>query len=225
MDLKTVTSGNVVDAETINSRSIEVEDYINGGIELNDLLQSDWIKSRHIRPPNFYGAPAPRAEFVSGDVHYRSKRGKEETSIFWDDVIRGTTWAPIPGMSATVHVVPKTATGTAYAVVRANWYCRERNGGDASGGNGVSELEKTLTTTFMLFANGTEVDGTKQFVYRGTSYMYRMSAKCLSVSAVVKLNHGINNISIRARFNAVPGNDHYRVHIGSRHMVCEVFYL
>tara|TARA_R100000808_G_C2091747_1_gene111901 strand:+ start:42 stop:728 length:687 start_codon:yes stop_codon:yes gene_type:complete len=226
MDLKTVTDGHVVDAATLNSRAVELEKYINGGIEHNDLLQTTaWIKARHIRPPSFYGSPAPRAEFVSGDVHFRKGLGKEGIVAFWDEVIRGDTWAPIPGMAATIHVSPKTPTGTAYAVVRANWHCAEHNDEQATGAYDMAEIEKTDTASFRLFVNGNAVTGTRQKVCRGTKYMFRMASKALSTSAVVQLNHGINNVYIAARFNATPGNDHFRLHIKNRHMICEVFYL
>lgn len=226
MNLEKFTANTVLSAADMNDRAEVLEDYINGGIEYNDLLQSRaWVQARHIRPPEFYGAPAPRAEFVSGDVHYRKGRGKEEIVAFWDDVIRGDHWAPIPGMAATVHVVPKTPGGTVFATVRANWHCAEHNDTKASGAFTMAEIEKVLTASFQLYINGTAVTGTRQRVYKGTKHMFRMTTKALSTSAVVSLNAGINNIYMAARFNATPGGDHYRVHIKNRHLVCEVFYL
>ena len=224
MNLPLITSNSVVTASDTNNRNETIENYLNGGISTSDFQETAWIGSRHIRQGSFYGAPAPRSEMVSGDVHHRSGAGREDSFILWSEVVAGE-FVPIPGMAATIHADRHLTSGTIYASVRANWYAREHNNGNSSLDALVNKIDLYDTALFKLFVNGTAIDGTTQRVGAGTSAMYRATTKCLSLSAVVALNRGINDIYVGARFNATPANNHFRMHVKSRRMVVEVFYL
>lgn len=64
--------GDIVSASTIKSQLDDVEDFVNEGISSSDLTTSTkWLTRELIYKPEFYGAPAPRVEAITGDTHYR----------------------------------------------------------------------------------------------------------------------------------------------------------
>ena len=128
-------SGSVLNAEKLNESLRQCEDVINGGLRPSDMQMSfmipgsqvstavefrNWLKSKHVVKPEFYGAPAPRVHMVTSDVHYRTSLERQDEMIYTNDVAdsggavpdihsqKGSsnveTFLPIPGLAVSFHV-------------------------------------------------------------------------------------------------------------------------
>ena len=95
-------SADVITQADFNTRTEDIENYVNGGIEGLDIDKTKWLDTKHVRSPAFYGSPAPRGEFVSGDVHYRRGARNEDQFLMWDTI--STKFEPIFGLASTIHV-------------------------------------------------------------------------------------------------------------------------
>jgi len=225
VSLTKLTSGQVLSASDINSPCKRIEEHMNGGLQTIDLGGS-LIKPSKIRPGRFYGSPAPRAEFVSSDVHYRFTGGGTKAHRSWDDISK--SWEPVPGLSATIHVAPKTPGERVKASVMANFFARERNGGGST--LGASNRENKKFASFALFViRGDSVAhyeaGTKRELFCSTENEFRWASKNITMQAVVELDHGINHVYIASRIEVATAANGFRLHVGPRSLVVDVHYL
>ena len=217
-----------VTAATLNTIAQEMELTLNGGIEASDLDSSNWVDTVHIRPLRFFGAPAPRVEGVSGDVHFRREGAGDNAAVFLHRTTDSTsidTWRPIPGLSATVHVKPPLPTQDISANILACWQAQERGGSTLSG---PTDQGKHDLCDFALFIvrGDTEpsyIQGTKRWLYRGSSKAKGRS-KNHNICTRVDLVEGVNHIYIACRMSESVTN-RGRAHIGHRSLVVDVKYL
>lgn len=138
---KDVNPNDPVDAEDLRARFLELQRFLNGGINPDvDFADTDFIQSQHIEKPEFYGSPHPRVEAVSSDTVFRQRTGnrldryyrheqsgsvlalKYDSGITRDKI---AAWQPIEGMAATVFVRESCA-----AFVMGNFYTLDQGGSD-----------------------------------------------------------------------------------------------
>jgi len=227
--LDQATASGTINAADIESNVDKVETFINGGMTVDDV-QYDSITSTHIRPPEFYGAPAPRVEMVSSDVHHR-KAGIENIDAFrlWEDV-SVDTYVPISNLAATVHVMPAIPGNTVNATILANWYCREISFGkdtlavSTTGNIGLHEFAE-----FNLFVKRDDappnmISGTRRLLHAAGDL--RISAQNYSYATKVQLQTGINHVYVGVKIaSTCPSAKAYRLLVGSRTLIVDVHYL
>lgn len=80
LSLTNFTSGSLITSSGVIDRIASVEDFVNGGTDVNDFTTA-WISTDLIVRPEFYSFPAPRMQGVSADVHHRQKAGNIEDSV------------------------------------------------------------------------------------------------------------------------------------------------
>jgi hypothetical protein len=218
-----------IDAADIESNVDKVETFINGGMDATDCLPNS-VASHHVRPPEFYGAPAPRTEMVSSDVHHR-KTSIENVEAFrlWEDVSEGS-YLPIPGLAATVHVMPPTPGEKVYATILCNWYCREVSWGeDTLLVSNTGNIGLYPFATFHLWVKRDDAPpvpqtGTYRILHAAGDL--RISAQNYSIATKVELQTGINHIYVGAKIaSSCPSAKAYRLLVGSRNFICDVHYI
>ena len=227
----------VLTASGVNSIFQNLEEFLNGGIEKTDMdTSSKWVKERHIVKPEFYGSPAPRTLMVSSDVHTRVIDDNVFTFVATNDMAQ--SFIPIPGLSATVYAdLNQDEASTCVGIVDAVFFCLEKEGHTdnrnsylvdttppSNMNSTVAEVEAdaVLAATFALYVNGSEIDGTRRYLYHNYD---GFAFKNHSISAIITLNHGMNNISVRVK----PALDttafsFYQVMIRERNLQIEVIY-
>ena len=229
LSLTNAVNGGVINAADIEANVEKVETFINGGISAADYTE-DWVQSNHIRPPEFYGAPAPRTELVSSDVHYRKAQNRNvEAFRLWTDVDE-SKFVPITNLATTIHAMPPVPGKTIEATVLCNWYTREVSfGKDTLTVSNESNLGKHVFATFGLFVKHDDGPAVYQI---GTlrqihaSGDLRIYSQQYSLSTKVTLQTGINHVfvGVKLDLNANPAKS-YRLYVGSRCFVCDVSYL
>ena len=106
LSLTNFTSGSLITSSDVIDRIASVEDFVNGGTDVNDFTTS-WISTDLIVRPEFYSFPAPRMHGVSADVHHRHKPGNiEDSVVFFEDL--SDQFIPVPGLAVTFHL-PESA--------------------------------------------------------------------------------------------------------------------
>ena len=218
-------SADVITQADFNTRTEDIENYVNGGIEGLDIDKTKWLDTKHVRSPAFYGSPAPRGEFVSGDVHYRRGARNEDQFLMWDTI--STKFEPIFGLASTIHVtrhesIPSTF---AYAHIHANFFVAEINNG-SSGLSGVDDFETFEAAEFKLYVDGHAQPGTTRKVYVSTTEEVVQARKNICISSMKSLSPGVHDVYVAVRMISYKSSDTvFRAHIGIRSLVCDVYYL
>jgi hypothetical protein len=222
-------SAGVITAANVNTVTKEIERVVNGGIESSDLKSSAWVDSTHIRPPRFFGAPAPRVEFASGDVHYREGFGQDKAFISYhrSSEADAEDWRPIEGLATTVHVSPSIPTQDVTCNIFASFFAQELDGNDATVGTAITQ-EKFQLCDFALFivrgdTDPSYIQGTKRWLYRKHSGC-RIGTKNHNIITQVDLVEGVNHIYVALRMSSTQAN-RGRAHVGRRSLVVDVRYL
>ena len=222
------TNNSTVTATSVNSRVEDVEQFINGDIETSDLPITPWVDSSIIVGPEFYGAPAPRVQLVSSDVHYRRETGGTNSLFFHYEL--STEYIPIPGLNATIHVaIPDGYPRDNVDVhIRASFFAENSNSvlGVRTAFNANTNSLVTQSAEFSLFANETRLIGTARRVYAKTAADHDMTAQNISMVGVARLGRGIHNLGVRIK-PIDPGNIQDWQHTVIRHRTLniEVHYL
>ena len=229
LNMDIAASNGVINASDIESNVSKTETYLNGGIESSDYLEN-WVESTHIRPPQFYGAPAPRTELVSSDVHTR-KVGIENVDYFrlWKDVSKDS-YLPVSGLATTVHVSPAESGSVVPATVLCNFYTREMSfGKDTLAVNNEAQIGLNVFAEFNLFV---QRDDSPPILQQGTRRLLhaagdlRIAAQNFSIATKVDLQTGINHIYVGVKIvSTCPDDKAYRLLVGSRSLICDVHYL
>ena len=208
-----------------NTRMEEIEEYLNGRISGQDIAEKT-ITGEHIRPPRFFGSPAPRGEFVSSDIHHRgTDMSNQNAHIMWDAC--SEDWEPIPGLAVTMHVHPQGPTDTVTVNVLANWFCRDIT--DNTKKN-TSRPNTHRACSYQLFVKrGTEtpaaVPGTERLLYSAGGDESRLSCRNLSICAMVELMQGVNHIYVAIRSDNTDMKNAWRIYHFARNIICDVMYL
>tara|TARA_R100000231_G_scaffold122851_3_gene93048 strand:+ start:4949 stop:5992 length:1044 start_codon:yes stop_codon:yes gene_type:complete len=82
-----------------------------------------YIDKKHIFKPEFYGAPAPRMEAVSGQIHHRGTGSSNKEAIIFSPSTTGGSFEIVPGTAARVKIRDE-----AVAFVTASFFCFELGG-------------------------------------------------------------------------------------------------
>ena len=223
-------------ASAVNSIFQKLEDFINGGIDSTDIdTSTKWCKERKVVRPEFYGSPAPKTLLASSDLHVRYVGDNLYTFVVTND-ISGQDYLPIPGLSATIYAdLNQEESSTCLGIVNACWFCLEkealgtnRNSGlDDGTNNNLTHLQvendDALAATFALYVNGVKQTGTERYLYWNYD---GFAFKNHSVSAMITLNRGMNDISIRVKAEADGSSPFYfyQIMIRERNMNIEVIY-
>lgn len=229
LSLTHAVGSGVINTADIESNVDKLETYINGGTNANDY-STDWVESTHVRPPEFFGAPAPRTELVSSDVHFR-KAGTQAIDAFrlWADIDQ-TNFVPITNLAATIHVMPPGPGDTVTATVLCNWYCREISfGKDDLAVTDTGNMGKYVFGTFGLFVK--RDDSAPQYQVGSMRQIHasgdlRISAQNYSLATKVTLQTGINHVYVGAKLDPdCPGAKAYRLWVGPRSFIVDVHYV
>ena len=221
-----VTEGKPLLSEKMNLLFDNFEAVLNGGITkrqiawntddstLYSIRNKNWCKSRHIVKPTFFGAPAPRVEMVSSDVHYRTSF--EERDVFMINNSVTTNYVPIPGLAITVHVDEEEVNTDVPGILSASFFCKEREAIHSAGNSGLTdgspnssfqkrtfvENDESKAAVFSAFVirgdqvNAVEIPGTQRFVHTNFD---GLAFKNHTIITPVILRRGINHIYIAVR--------------------------
>lgn len=220
------SSGDTISQTDFNKRTQDIEDYLNGGIEDSDIDKTKWLDTKHVRTPSFFGSPAPRGEFVSGDVHHRKGARNEDQFLMWDTI--SSSFQPIPGLAATIHVTRHEGrpTESAQAHIHASFFVAEINNGSSGKTDSKVNYEHFEAAEFKLFVDGSAKGGTSRKVYVSTVGEVIQSRKNISMSTSVMLSPGVHDIYVGVKMKSYTAKDTvFRAHIGIRSLVCDVYYL
>ena len=221
----------VLNAGHLNSRSNKIEKHLNGEIKSADIQEKE-ISSSIIKPPKFYGAPAPKVEFVSSDIHYRTTPHETtETFVIWDAV--STNFEPIPGLATTLHVHPQDPEKDFVSVnIFTSFYCRDIN-------EDQNKLDPNNTTyfanystcaTFALFYKSQNsnvismVPGTKRKLFQAGKFESRIPSQNMGICGNITLRKGVHHIFVGVQMTDDKFKG-WRVHVFNRNMIVDVHYL
>jgi len=229
-NLKNVSSNQAIAVSSFENNDQAVEDFLNGEIKRDDINTGHVplginsavgvVDTLHVRPANFFGAPSPRTELVSSDVHFRqSATDIQEETFLWKGLAAKDEYIPIKGLAATIHVTPKNPGQTVKAVVLACAYVREHSFGAGNGWSKASADKNSYKYygyyPFAELAMFHQTEGNSPFyltgthrqLYAGSSYASNTrpaSTRSMTWHRVVDLQHGVNHIYIGA---AIAGYD------------------
>ena len=230
--IPTITSGSSISTTTINEAFKLVEEFVNGGITDADIDTSKkWVTERHVVQPEFYGAPAPRTLMVSSDVHTRNIQDLDRLFVMTNE--QSLHFMPIPGLSATVYVdIDNDETfSSVVAIVNASFHCLEDPslssatnttlvGSELISGAAI-EGSSFVAAKYSLWVNDTEISNTRRFLH---SNYGAFAQKNHTISAMVELNRGLNNISVRVQPQEDDTASFYQIHTKERNLTIEVLY-
>ena len=247
ISISTIPANDPITTSILNDVFELIEEFINGDLEASDLQTSTaWVNFLQVVRPNFYGSPSPRAEMVSGDVYHREQFDKGYSFVVANDFVKNPV--PIPVLSATIHCPIETEdpnSGSLLALFHANFFCFENymypeasnaplTGTTTETALDDSDVENTrvLAAYYELYVNGVAQTGTKRHLYWNFG---NLAAKNHSISAMIQLNSGINDISIRvlpvvdngdkvAWANGTNEIAFYQIFTQVRNMVIDVMY-
>ena len=205
ISISTISSGAALTPAILNDVFQKVEEFINGELAVADLQTSSaWVSLQEVVIPEFYGSPTPRATMPSTDVYIREQFDKTYSFISTNTVAKEPI--PIPALSATIHVPVETEDpGSMLAFFHCNFSCFESFVQRGTGNAPLNLLVNYLTDTeienagqlaayYELYVNGVRQVGTRRDLYWNFG---NIAAKNHSISAMIPLNKGINNVSIR----------------------------
>lgn len=198
------TDATTIEAADIYSKLGQIEDYINGGMLSTDIQAPSpgaegWMKPRYIYSPDFYASPAPRAEMVSGDTHYRvTDDRRSETALFHGDQ-NVENYIAVPGLCATVK---NHHDFTVRAHVLVSFYAYE-TGGDRDN----TEIMDSNVARFRLHQGSVPIPGTNRRLYNSTRWktgLRIIARQNLSMIAQLDLAPGVNQIGVFCRVEDPP---------------------
>jgi len=141
--LSNVSPNDTIEADDLRLRFQELERFVNGGIEKNDLKERNVFQTRHIVKPEFYSIANNRILGISSDTFYRNmffsgfnryvrhectgsyNTGSESFSVTTCKSLPHNAWTPIDGMASTVSVKdpdPASPGDTVTAFVNGSLY-------------------------------------------------------------------------------------------------------
>ena len=82
-----------------------------------------YIDKKHILKPEFYGAPAPRMEAVSSQIHHRQTGASHKDAVIFSPSTTGGSWEAIPNTCARIKVKEE-----AVAYIYSSFFCFEMGG-------------------------------------------------------------------------------------------------
>lgn len=225
-------SSGTVSTTELNEHVAALEEYINGGIESNDLQASPrWVGHRHVDAADFYGSPAPRWEGVSKTVHHRyTGPRREDGALFLDDVAPNK-WLAVPGLATVVRVHPQVSR-TVGLEVAATWFTFEDDG-SATYSASTFETSAEQCATFALFIDDAIAAGTIRPLYRSTADKKKAARKHHSINYYkLDLADGVHNVCVKVRVPEAsllgdPAADraHKFIWVLSRVLTAKVIYL
>jgi hypothetical protein len=234
ISIPTLTQGTLT-ASAVNSIFQKLEDYINGGIDKTDIdTSTKWCKERKIVRPEFYGSPAPKTLLTSSDLHVRYTGDNLYTFVMTNDITQD--YVPIPGLSATIYAdINQDEGSTCLGIVNACWFCLEKEAVGTSRNSGLDdnttnsrthlqvENDDALAATFALYVGETKQTGTERYLYWNYD---GFAFKNHSVSAIIVLDRGMNDVSVRVKpaKNGSSPFTFYQIMIRERNMHIEVIY-
>ena len=224
-DVTKFFAGDTITASEFNQRSIDLETFINGNIEREDLYDGEFVSTHMIKPQKFFGSPSPRSEGVSGDIHYRRMAGADASQFFMWQKIREEEYVVVSGLAKTIHVVPKEHGQRVTANVMCSFYAREVNERlSAFTWAGSDYPEQYRYCDFGLFVkrgNGPaqQQRGTRRVLYvngpgASAGHENRFGAKNISMFAQVNLDHGVNHIYVGVKIlTPTSSKEGLRLHV------------
>tara|TARA_R100001163_G_scaffold62015_1_gene52436 strand:+ start:3261 stop:4100 length:840 start_codon:yes stop_codon:yes gene_type:complete len=234
----TFTPGDPFSPDSIADRFGELENWVNGSINEEDLKTDPWVDSRHVFKPEFYGSPAPRVEAVSGDTHYRYRPHNIESRYYrheqggwyredkigappnlglYDDAIPQADglFTPVEGLSGSIHLDSRSLV-----TVNANWFSME-SGGDT----GYSKREDKNVALddrcamFMLQYQSPDsgntdrksVFSTRRVLYATSDTGYKFRRQNFSLTWMQELNPGTHHIWVGVMYllKNISGNGYF----------------
>ena len=239
-NLSKVVTSNTINAADLKSNDEEAQRWLNGGMVARDLDSEQWVETKHIRPANFFGAPAPRTELVSSDVHYRQRHSSIESEFTaWKDVSLKNE-IPVEGMAITLHATPKAPGRYPVAHIYANCYARELSFGEGSDWDRSTSVQNTQKfynkyyfATFYMFVQAEDeepytVPHTGRRIFAGNADTARCrptSPQNLCWQAKVRLQHGINHVYIGVKVQHIAQTHGKRLLISNRNFIADVHYI
>tara|TARA_R110000765_G_scaffold175357_1_gene280114 strand:+ start:1296 stop:2030 length:735 start_codon:yes stop_codon:yes gene_type:complete len=241
ISLTPIPSSDPITPAILNDMFEKIEEFINGELAIADLQTSSaWVNKLEVVKPEFYGSPSPRALMPSVDVHYRRQFDKTYSFISTNDVVKSSI--PIPALSATIHT-PKESEdpATLLALFHCNFFCFEsfvkRGTGNAPLFTNITHLKddeventQVLAAYYELYVNDVLQVGTRRDLYWNFG---NIAAKNHSISALITLNPGVNNVSVRVfpkkdtqLQTTVDQRDikYYQIFTQTRNMIIDVMY-
>lgn len=237
-------NGAVISASDVKSRLQEAEDWVNGGIIVGDTSHTGWVSNDHIYGPDFYGAPAPRAEFTTGQTHWRISPDDRTRAEVFHEEMRGA-FVPVEGLNATIKLQEASNV-----VVTASWWAWETGNKNAGYLNGnFHDKGNSQIAQFGLFHEkhtfgepeiaATRIQSTTRPLFyskRGAVGWSRYSAKQMSVHrCITDLPAGIHTIGIRCNVSGETGGGSHdqnttdgsqksmNVFVRNRHLIVDVY--
>lgn len=218
--------GATVTADSVNKKVADLEQFVNTDIQYQDLSPTEWVDPSIIVSPEFYGAPAPRVQLVSGDVHYRQEGGGTDALFFNYNAMQ--SFEPIPGLAATFHVaIPDGYTQSDVQVmIRASFFAENSNSVIGSSLTMPTNNLVQRIAEFALFVDGTKVPATERYVYASCTTDETMTNMNINMMTKVDLTRGVHDVSVRIK-PVVPNDTEHWQHTVIRHRTLniEIHYL
>lgn len=192
-----VTVSTTTSASDLHDKIDTLEDFVNYGIDTsyeiqgpgNPISTEPWVETNHIWAPDFYGAPAPRTELVSSQVHYRRTLNDIiNEGAHFSAAHSAKSWQYIPGLTASVKLMRDCIVD-----VTASWFAFEYGGI-----TGVeTTFEKKEACKFRLAVNDTGYSSTTRYLRTSCGLNTHITRKQFSVVKQLELAAGVHNIGIR----------------------------
>lgn len=169
ISISTFSSGAVISATDLRTRSAAIEDYVNKQIEAGDRT-TNWMTSGHVYGPDFqygggYDAHLP---LTGGHLHW-SQRPNDDGRRAIFSYLTGTGPVMVPGLTRTVQI-PESLASSYRAVVMASFWIYEYGGeGAAVVTTPPYQEESTLAARVALYADGVQLAATLRPVYTASA--------------------------------------------------------
>ena len=230
ISLTDFNNGDTVSASDVEQRIRSMENFLNGGTSQGDFGTS-WIHTDLIVRPEFYGSPAPRAQMVSADSHYRHTMGSIENAvIFYEDL--SDEYLPVPGLGVSFHL-PEAANiyvMCCFRTFEVGAYGKDRSP--------TTELEEKLAAYFRLFVNDSGIGSTERTVYANTDGTGSSSANA-GTNDLARKNHsmlyhhtstlsaGTHNVCVKMKINGDTNSTRKfgRIFVTRRNIIVHAQYL
>ena len=218
VSLPTFSDATVMSVSDMKARMQTVEDWINGGHIVGDLLTDSKIVRDHIYGPDFYGSPAPRVEFASGDVHSRVVPWDWTRASVHDHRIRadgptGVFHVPVDNMCVTLKLQEASKLW-----IEASWWAMER-GATATY---APVHSTTKVATFSYFENGASHNSTKRRLHGSGSEHRWWAAQNFSLTFQTTLAAGVHSLGIQCKTNTGNLAEGREIYVGARNLQVRV---
>jgi len=220
LSLTDFADGDVIDAAELMSAVQAIEDHINGGIIDSDVRTSAWVKSSHLGRTSFYGAPAPRANGVTFDVHWRGTSSDMRSRVYLHPDV-STKYTPIRGLCATIKV-PEDNTP---CNVLCTFYTFEFGGAEIL--SGLNPYDTVECANFMLFVDGVAQESTLRPLFTMTEANFIFTRKQHSISIPIQLDKGVHDIGVYCSVTArgaggAPSDSWLHIFVDAKSLVLDV---